>query len=190
MSRENLKQYTYYIIIAVVSLFSLVFLPLLSSTVDAGWNYPDDSVGKVVWWSTKICVSILNVIIFHSFMQQAKVNIAKDEKYIKANEILSRVKIKIYKPRSPQKWNAEQYGTKGVMILIMTLLGLIAFTQAILTFDYVSMFSYLFTIVMAIIFGLLQMKKAEFYWTTEYYDYAVKTENKIKGDEDVSIQQE
>lgn len=185
MNKDNIKQYTYYIIIGIVSLFSLVFLPLLSSSVDAGWNYPSDSVGRVIWWTTKISVSILNVIIFHSFMQQAKVNIAKDPKYIEANEMLSRIRIKIYKPRSPQKWNAEQYSTKGVMILIMTLLGLIAFTQAILTFDYVSMFSYLFTIVMGIIFGLLQMKKAELYWTTEYYDYAKKVENKIKGEQDV-----
>ena len=181
MSKESLKQYTYYIIIAVVSLFALTFLPLISSKLELGWNYPESTVGRVVWWTTKGCVALLNVLIFHSFMQQAKVNIAHEEKYIEANQMLSRIKIKLYKPRSPQAWNASQYSTKGITIIVMTMAGLIAFTQAILSFDYVSMFTYLFTITMGIIFGILQMKKAELYWTEEYYDYATK---KIKEIED------
>ena len=186
MTKESLKQYTYYIIIVVVSLFALTFLPLISSKLELGWNYPESTVGKVVWWTTKSCVSLLNVLIFHSFMQQAKVNIAHDPKYVQANEMLSRIKIKLYNPRSPQQWNVGQYSTKGITIIVMTMAGLIAFTQAILSFDYVSMFTYLFTIVMGIIFGILQMKKAELYWTEEYYDYAVKKIKQLE-EEDVKL---
>ena len=53
----------------------------------------------------------------------------------------------------------------------------VALTQAILSFDWMSMLTYLFTIVMGLIFGVLQMKTAEEYWTNEFWQYAqqVKT---------------
>lgn len=176
--KDKLNQYTYYIIIGIVSLFALCFLPMLGSEVGASFDFPNTIVGRIVWITTKTIMAILNVLIFHSFMQQAKINIKDNEKYIQANDILSRIKLKEYKPRSPQKWNSEQYSKKGTTIFISTALATVALTQAILLFDYVSMLTYLFTITLGIIFGVLQMKKAELYWTTEYYDYA-----KLKQDE-------
>lgn len=75
-------------------------------------------------------------------------------------------------PRSPGKWKAEQYSKKGITIFISSLLSVFALAQAALSFDYVNMLTYLFTILTGLIFGILQMKTAEEYWTTEFLDYA------------------
>lgn len=175
---EKVKLYMYYFIIGIVSLVALVFLPMLGSTIGLGWNIPNTVVGWIVWVTTKVIVATLNVLIFHSFMQQAKINVKNDPKFIEAKEILGKIKIKKYVPRSPQKWNSQQYGKKGTMIFISTALATVALTQAILSFDYVSMLTYLFTIIMGLIFGVLQMKSAEDYWTNEFWKYAKMIENK------------
>lgn len=177
---EWLKQYTYYIIIFVASLIALVFLPMVGSTVGLGWKLPTTTAGWIVYVTTKIIVAGLNVLIFHAFMQQAKVNIINDAKYNEANEILGRIRIKEYHPRSPSKFNAGEYGKKGTTIFITTGLATVALTQALLSFDYITMLTYLFTIIMGLIFGVMQMFKAEVYWTTEYYDYAKIKEEEYK----------
>lgn len=170
---DKIKQSLYYIIIGVVSFIALIFLPMIGSTVGLGWNIPDTTVGWIVWVGSKIIVSTLNVLIFHCFMCQAKINIKDNENYKKAREILTDVKLKEIKPRSPGKWKAEQYGKKGATIFITSSLAVVALTQAVLTFDYISMLTYLFTIIMGLIFGILQMKTAEEYWTREYLEYAL-----------------
>lgn len=175
---EKLKQYTYYLIILIASLISLFFLPFVGSEVGLEWNLPDTTVGWVVYVTTKVIVALLNVLIFHSFMEQAKVNSKEDPKYIEANEILGRIKIKEYHPRSPKQFNSGEYGKKGSTIFVTTALATIALSQALLTFDWISMLTYLFTIIMGLIFGVMQMFKAELYWTKEYYDYA-----KVKEEE-------
>lgn len=146
---------------------------MIGSTVGLEWNIPDTVVGWIVWVGSKLIVSTLNVLIFHCFMCQAKINIKDNENYKKAREILTDVNLKEIKPRSPGKWNAEQYGKKGVTIFITSSMAVVALTQAVMTFDYISMLTYLFTIIMGLICGILQMRTAEEYWTREYYEYAV-----------------
>ena len=170
---DKIKQGMYYIIIGVVSFIALVFLPMIGSTVGLGWNIPDTVVGWIVWVGSKLIVSTLNVLIFHCFMCQAKINVKDNENYIRARAILTDVNLKEITPRSPRKWKAEQYGKKGVTIFITSSLAVVALTQAVLTFDYISMLTYLFTIIMGLIFGVLQMKTAEEYWTREYLEYAL-----------------
>lgn len=173
---DKFRQWLYYFIIGFVSLISLFFLPMLGSTVGLNWNIPNTVVGWIVWVVTKLIVAVLNIIIFHCFMLQAKVNVADNENYKKANEILLSVKKKERLPRSPEKWTSKQYFTKGVSIFLFSLLSAVALTQAILTFDWVSMLTYLFTIIFGVIFGVLQMKAAENYWTGEYYEFAIMIE--------------
>lgn len=170
---DKIKQWTYYIIIGVVSFISLVFLPMIGTTLNIGWNLPNTPAGWVVWVGSKLIVAVINVLIFYSFLQQGKLNVKNDENYKKAREILVQQKVKNVLPKSPAKWNAKQYSTKGVTIFITTGLTTIALGQALLTFDWVSMLSYLFTIIMGVIFGILSMKSAEEYWTDEYYRYAL-----------------
>lgn len=176
MVMDKIKQYTYYIIIGVISLFALIFLPMVGSEIGLGWNLPTTAVGWTVYIVIRVLIAALNILIFHCFVCQAKVNVQDNTQYKAANEILGRIKVKEYVPRSPRAYLVEQYSLKGTTIFLSSLVAGIALTQAVLTFDYVACLTYLFTIVMGIIFGILQMKKDELYWTTEYYDYAKQKE--------------
>lgn len=170
---DKMKQWMYYIIIGIISFIALVFLPMIGSEVGLAWNLPNTTVGWVVWVAVKAIVSTINVLIFHSFMCQAKINISDHPNYKKAFDILFAQKNKEQMPRSPKKWKAQQYGRKGVTIFFTTALATIALTQAIMTFDWMAMLTYLFTIVMGLIFGIMQMKNAEEYWTDEFLRYAL-----------------
>lgn len=86
---DKVRQYTNYVIIAIVSFIALVFLPMLGSTVGLGWNIPDTTVGWVVWVAVKVIVATLNVLIFHCFMEQAKVNVRNNDNYTRARAILA-----------------------------------------------------------------------------------------------------
>lgn len=172
--KERARQYLYYIIIAVISFISVVFLPMVGSTIGLDWNLPNTTTGWVVWASSRIIVATINVLIFYSFMEQAKLNVKDNAHYKEANEILFRVKKKEREPLSPTKWQARQYGKKGTTIFLSSAMSVVALGQAILSYDWISMLSMLFTIAMGLIFGIMQMKKAEAYWTGEYYAYALK----------------
>lgn len=171
--RQSLKQGMYYIIIAVISLISVVFLPMVGSTIGLGWKLPDTTAGWVVWGASRAIVATINVLLFHSFMEQAKLNIKDNEHYKEAQDILVKVKRKEHKPKSPAQWNAAQYGKKGVSIFLASAMSVVAIGQAVLSYDWATALAYLFTLGMGIIFGIMQMKKAESYWTTEYYEYAL-----------------
>ena len=178
--KEQIKQITYYIIIGIVSLLACCFLPFIGSSIGLELNLPDTTAGWIVWGITKGSIAIINVMVFYCFMQQAKINVRDNEKYKYAHELLSKVKHDERKPRSPRRYEGGQYGKKGTTIFVSSALATIAFTQAILTFDWVSLLTYLFTIVMGLIFGILQMKSAEIYWTDEYYKYAIMTQGELK----------
>lgn len=173
-AKMKAKQNIYYIIIAIISFITVAFLPMVGSTVGLQWNLPDTTVGWIVWAVTRLVISIINVLLFYSFMEQAKLNVKDNERYQQANEILLKSKKKEHEPKSPSKWQAEQYGKKATKIFLGSAMSVVAFGQAILSYDWVSMLSYLFTLAMGLIFGVMQMKKAEAYWTTEYYAYALK----------------
>lgn len=187
---DKVKQYMYYGIIALISLIALIFLPMLGSVVGLGWQTPNTVVGWIVWVTIKLIVSFLNVLIFHCFLKQGLVNVKDDEHYKKAREILQRNKDKDSLPRSPKKWNAQQYGGKGVSIFIASALTTVALTQAFLTYDYVALLTYLFTIISGIIFGIISMKGAEEYYTNEFYAYALMKEkelNELAANSDNSV---
>lgn len=177
---DKVRQWMYYFIIGIVSLIALCFLPMIGSSVGLGWNLPNTFVGWVVWVTVKLIVAVLNVLIFHCFMMQAKINIKDNERYIEAQSILRVNKVKEFIPRSPAAWNKQQYGTKGITIFITTGLSTVALTQAMLTFDWMSMLTYLFTIVMGLIFGIMQMKVAEDYWTDEFWQYAQQVKRDLE----------
>lgn len=171
--RQTLKQGMYYIIIAVISLISVVFLPMVGTTLGLGWKLPDTTAGWVVWGVSRAIVATINVLLFHSFMEQAKLNIKDNEHYKEARDILVKVKKKEHKPKSPAQWNAAQYGKKGTTIFLSSAMSVVAIGQAVLSYEWATALAYLFTLGMGIIFGIMQMKKAETYWTTEYYEYAL-----------------
>ena len=177
---DKVKQWMYYFIIGIVSMIALCFLPMIGSDIGLGWNLPNTVVGWIVWVVVKLFVAVLNVLIFHCFMLQAKINIKTNERYVEAQEILRSNNSKHHMPRSPAVWNRQQYGHKGITIFVTTALSTVALTQAILTFDWMSMLTYLFTIIMGLISGIMQMKTAQDYWTDEFWQYA----QKVKSDQE------
>ena len=187
-ARDKVKQNMYYILIGIISFISVAFLPMVGSTVGLGWKLPDTPTGWVVWAISRLIIATINVLIFYSFMEQAKLNVAKDPHYIEATEILIKAKKADHTPRSPQKWQALQYGKRGTKIFISSAMSVVALGQAILSFDWVSMLAFIFTIAMGVVFGILQMKKAEAYWTDEFYRYAlmIKEEEAKKPEEIVN----
>jgi hypothetical protein len=58
-------------------------------------------------------------------------------------------------PKSPKEWKRAVYGKKMASVFVLSVVSVIGLTQAILTFDVVSMMTYAFTIIMGIIFGIL-----------------------------------
>ena len=169
---DKIKQWMYYFIIGIVSMIALCFLPMIGSNVGLSWNLPNTFVGWIVWLTVKVIVAVLNILIFHCFMLQAIINIKDNEKYKEAREILRLTEQKDFTPRSPAAWNRQQYRQKGITIFITSALSTIALTQAMLTFDWMAMLTYLFIIIMGLIFGIMQMKTAEDYWTDEFWQYA------------------
>lgn len=178
--KKFIKEYKNYGIIAVASLFAIFFLPMIGSTTNLGWKLPYTFVGWIVWIITKCLVAMLNIIIFHSFMEQAKVNVKDNPYYIEANQILMRYgQLSDLIPRDPDTWVKLQYKHKGTTIAITTIISAIGLTQAILTFSWLDMLSYMFTVAMGFIFGILQMDRAEEYWTGEYWQYAKMVEREV-----------
>ena len=180
------RQYLYYVIIGIFTFIVLVFMPMLGSSIDGGLKLPQGKGAWVMFVITRVFIAVTNIIIFYSFMQQAKLNVRNNKEYIEANKILLRVKNKRErKPMSPKKWEASQYLKKGTTIALGTVFALFSLSQAILTYKYTDLISYVLLIFSATVFGIFQMKKAEIYWTTEYYRYAKMVEEENKPVEEI-----
>lgn len=173
---EKLNQYLYYIIIAIVSIISIVVFPMIGSDLGVEITFPNTIIGWVIYVGSALATAMVNMMIFYGFMSQAKINIKDNPRYIEANEILLKLSLKhqghTKLPHSPKQWNAIQYGKKGTTLFLGSLFSCFAFTNAILTFNVVTLITYSFTVMFAIFFGIFQMKIAEKYWTDEYYRYA------------------
>lgn len=187
---EKWKQWQYYTIIGVISCLALFFLPMVGSEAGLAFRIPNTAAGWIVYIVSKILVATLNILIFHCFILQAKVNIRNNENFLQANEILRvSLDLETLKPKSPEQWAKAVYGKKGVSIFATSLLSAFGLTQAVLTFDWISMLTYLFTILMGIVFGILQMNKTEEYWTWEYLLYAKEVQHNLEMAKEKSTEQ-
>lgn len=177
----ELKQYLYYALIFVISLTVLVFLPMMGSDIDGGFNWPKTSAAWCVYVFTKLITSILNVLIYHCFIQQGKLNSANNDNYKKARDILNaQAKKDPVKPKSEREFLKKQYSTKAVILFVTTLASALTLTNAILTYNYTTLLTYSLTIFMGIIFGIVEMKKVETYYCNEFYSYALMVEEQNK----------
>lgn len=180
-SKINKNQY--YLIIAAVSLFALFFLPMLGSSAGLAWSLPTTTPGWIVYVTTKLLIAAINILITFCFVQQGKVNIEDNPAYMAAlAKFNTQTKETKLKARSPQQFYAEIYGKRSIAIFLTSMLSAVALTQAVLTFDWVMMLTYLFTLTMGIIGGIIQMKDVEKFWTEEFVRYvAEKEEEKLHG---------
>lgn len=176
--------YIYYIIIAVVSILAVFILPMLGSELGLKWNIPNTIIGWIVYITCALLIALANMLIFHSFIKQAELNVKSNEHYKEACQILLDLELKNPKaqalPRSPKQWKAQTYGTKGTTLFIFSIFGVVALSNAVLRFDINSLVSYIITIILALIFGIIQMKITEQYWIDEYYKYAKYKLNESK----------
>ena len=167
------NNYLYYGLIFVLSMLTLFAVPMLGSEAGLEWNIPTTTAGWIVWTISNISASTLNVLMFHSFIKQAKINVKDDPNYLEAQKLLSENEIeKIEEPLSPSEWHRKQYRNKGISLFVFTLLGTIGLGQAILMFDGAKFLSQVIVLMTGLVFGVLQMKTTEEYWTVQYLDYA------------------
>lgn len=170
---RQLRQYIYYILIFVISFLVLVFLPMIGTDLDMGFKFPETPAAWVVFVVTKSITAFVNVMLFYCFNQQALLNVKNDERYIKANEVLGKLNIrKEYKPRSPRQYNFRLYAGKGTSIFFSSILSTFALSQAILTYDWISLLTYSLVILFGVIFGFISMYSSMDYWTIEFPLYA------------------
>lgn len=177
---DKIRSYLYYVVIGILSFVSLVFLPMVGTEVGMDFVIPTTVSGWIVYIMSQLIVALINVLLFHSFILQSKLNVKEDKNYKKALEILRESKEKEYIPRSIKEVNRREYGQKGTTIFLSSIMSVFALGQAILTYDYMKLLTYLFTIVMGIIFGILEMKKYEEYYTEEFLDYALMIRKKAE----------
>ena len=176
------QQYQNYVIIGIISFVSLFFFPMFGSEIGLAFVLPNTAAGWVVYITTKLLAAGINVLIFHCFILQAKVNIKDHPQYLAALEMLQIInKGNFINPRSPEEYFRGVYGRKGVALFITTILATIGLTQAVLVFDWISMLSYFFAILAGVFIGILQMNATEVFWTEEFYEYALREYEKNMG---------
>lgn len=167
------NKYFWYGLVFIFSIITLFLVPMLGTEMNLAFVLPNTWAGWVIWIVTNLTASILNVLIFHSFIKQGKVNILEHPDYLQAQALLKQYDIgKIEHPRSPQQWLYEQYRNKATSLFVFTLLGTISFGNAILAFNIVKFVAQVLTLLIGLGFGFVQMKSAEEFWTVEYLEYA------------------
>ena len=186
--REKFSLNFYYCLIFLLSLLVMTVAPMFtpSANTDLGISaiFPHSVIGWAIYVCTKLFVGAVNLLLFHCFVKQAKINIKDNEKYIAACKIYEMYHPREYTPRGPKQYFGQLYRKKGVMIFLTSILSAVVLTNAILSFDVTAFVTYCITIVMGIVFGILKMKEVEVYWTGEFYDSAIKLESKYKKQED------
>lgn len=176
---DKFRQYKNYGIIVVLSLFCLFFLPFLQSEVGVGFKFPDTTAGWVIFVTNKLLIAGVNMMILYCFCSQGKYNVRNHPRFIEANEILIKdLSEKVNIPKSPREHSRDVFGKKGVTLFLTSVLSTVALTQAVLSFDYVTMLTYLFVLSSGVIFGIIQMGYEETWWTEDYWRYACMVRDK------------
>ena len=187
--RTKLNLNFYYILIFLLSLMVMTVAPMFTPGANSDLGvvaiFPHSLVGWAIYICTKLFVGVVNLLLFHCFVKQAKINIKDNEKFIEACKIYEMYHPREYNPRSPKQYFGQLYRKKGIMIFLTSMLSAVVLTNAILQFDLTSFVTYCVTILMGIIFGVLKMKEVENYWTSEFYDSAMRLKNKYNKQEEL-----
>ena len=182
----NIKKYIYFLLVFVISMTVLIVAPMWQNDL-SGFHLklPNSKSGWLAYIVLRTVVSLLNMLIFACFVHQGELNCAENPNKLEADKILNKCKVKVEKPRSPNAFRAKQYGGKGSSMMIMSFIALVALPP-ILFYDWKAAISYIFTIIMSIVFGIYQMMVTEAYWGDEYLRYAKMVEESIKNEHDLT----
>lgn len=172
--KKLIKDNLWYGLIGILSIVVLVFFPMIGSGLPLRVTLPDSVIGWVVYIFSKLAIAAINICIFHSFMEQGKLNVSGFWKKLLADEILHRVKQqKQLIPLSPEEWLRKEYKNKGISITVSSVLSCIVLSQVVLTFDFIVFISFFLTLVIGLVFGIMALFKSEHFWSMDYFDYAV-----------------
>ena len=182
----NIKKYIYFVLVFVISMTVLIVAPMWQNDL-SGFHLelPNSKSGWLAYIVLRSVVSLLNMLIFACFVHQGELNCAENPNKIEADKILNKCEVKVEKPRSPKAFRAKQYGGKGGTMMIMSFVALVALPP-ILMYDWKAAISYVFTIIMSIVFGIYQMMVTEAYWGDEYLRYAKMVEESIKNEHNLT----
>ena len=177
--KEKLKLYQGYFIIGILSLVCVFFLPMLGSSVGLAFAFPNTWAGWFIWVVSKLAIVLINMLLFDQFVRQAKINIKDNENYVKAQSIFDALETpeEEYLP-GPNEYLHRLYRSKGTKVMITSALSVFAFSNALLTFNWITMLTYLFTVTTGIIYGWITMLSVEDYWTDTYYKLALRVQKK------------
>lgn len=171
--KEKIKQYGNYFIILILSLISIFFLPMLGTSIDLAFVLPSTPAGWLVWIVTKLAVVAINMLLFDQFIRQGKLNIKNNKKFLMADRFFNQLQEEEEeKIPTPAEFFSKMYRTRGSKVILGSALSAIAFSNALLTFDWVSMLTYLFTVIGGCVYGWMSMLKTEDYWTDTYFRLA------------------
>ena len=189
-NKEFYDKYINYFVIGLVSLVALFFLPFLGSEVGLQIVLPNTAAGWIVFALTKVVVAVINVLIFHCFIEQGKLNVKDNARYQEAAQLLDLLNANKITFISPDEFYRKEYGKKGITLAVTSILSAFGLAQAILTWDALTFLTYLFTILMGLIFGILEMAKVEGYLTTDFWYYAKNKAKLMKAANELKEQRE
>lgn len=192
--KEFREKYIYYALIVLLTLVGIVFLPLigLDQNGEINLNFPASIMGWIIWAVSKGAICVVNCLIFHFFVLQGKDNIKDNADYIKGLKELNKYRDKDETIKSPWELERGAYLKKGGTVLISTAMSLFALPSLVLQFSLINFLSVLFSMIMAVSFGAMQMRETEDRWTkdlTNYVEYLKQT-SMGKEDKPMSINSE
>ena len=177
-----LKQYFNYGIVVITSMLVLIVAPALESAITGSLNYPDTLQGWIFWAVGRVAVTILNLVIFIALDNQSEINARNNENYKKAKELLASDKKQQKIARSPKQIKQHDLLAKIPFIIFGSAATLVALSQIILHYSLATLISYLFTVIMDIIWAVWHMIQKEVdYWSDEYLRYAQKVSEEQKA---------
>ena len=176
--QEFRAKYIYYAVIVVLTLVAITFLPLigLDQQGQINFNAPASTMGWVIWGISKGCICAVNCLIFHFFILQGKDNVKDDPRYIEGMTKLNKYHAREYRPVSPFTLERNAYLKKGSTVLLTSALSLFALPSLVLQFSLVSFLSVVFSMVMALAFGVMAMRETEKRWTDQLKEYVTYVE--------------
>lgn len=164
----------YYYMVFLLSAIALTVGPMLGSEAGLQIPLPTTVSGWIIYVTVKVSVACINVLIFHCFVLQARVNVKDDPRYKEALRLMDLCNNDMTDPRSPEVYFKHMYRTKGTSVFITTLVSAVTLTNVILTYDLISLIMYAVTILMGTIYGIIKMHEVEDYWVIEFLEYARK----------------
>ena len=178
--KEFREKSIYYALIVLLTLVGIVFLALigLDQNGQINFNFPASIMGWIIWAVSKGAICVVNCLIFHFFTLQGKDNIKDNEDYIKGLKELNKYRDKDETVKSPWELERGAYLKKGGTVLISTAMSLFALPSLVLQSSLINFLSVLFSMIMAVAFGVMQMRDTEDRWTkdlTNYVEYLKQT---------------